>query len=155
MPKTDKDGDLDMDAGSSRGRGRGGGRGSNHNRDAGKGRPQRNSIDVSSIKRTLGRDLESTAAASGKSKLAAARLFKDAKDGLNKKGKLEEISVRGWKESKAASNPGGCKTQLHEFLERKASTPAIPVKIPKVSLTPIFAGHERLSNFVLTGPPSF
>lgn len=49
------------------------------------------------------------------------------------KGGLVNISVRGWRNSKAADSNDGGIGKLREFLERKASSPnAPPIKITKV-----------------------
>ena len=48
-------------------------------------------------------------------------------------GGLQQISVTGWRRSKAASNPDGGVNDLLAFLERKATAPdARAVKITKV-----------------------
>ena len=75
------------------------------------------------------------------------------------KGGLEQISITGWKQSKAASNPGGCQKQLAEFLVKKATpfntSANNDVRIIKVCLKPQSVGHKRFSNSVLIGPLSF
>ena len=49
------------------------------------------------------------------------------------KGGLISLSVRGWRNSKAADSADGGIGKLREFLERKASPPnAPPAKITKV-----------------------
>ena len=54
------------------------------------------------------------------------------------RGGLEQISIVGWKQSKAASNPGGCQKQLADFLVKKAipfnTSANKDVKIIKVCL---------------------
>jgi hypothetical protein len=51
------------------------------------------------------------------------------------KGGLINLSVRGWKNSKAADSNDGGIGKLREFLERKASPPNAPsAKITKVCM---------------------
>ena len=63
---------------------------------------------------------------------------------------LTQISIRGWKSSKAASNPGGALESLVAFLEKKATpdprSPAADqrLKISKVCSTPRFHGFRRI-----------
>jgi nuclear RNA export factor len=143
--KVDRDGDLDMDAS---GRGRGRGRTNRSERGAHPSRPHptKDNIDPSTMQRAITRAMNSGDA-----------ILRDGP--RDRRGGLDQISVRGWKESKAASNPGGGITELLSFLERKATPSDSPaserVRIKKVCLSSCSAGHKRLSNFTLTGSPSF
>lgn len=69
----------------------------------------------------------------------------------------DQIAVNGFKQSKAAANPGGGISELLAFLERKATHPDAPepVKIKKVCLTLHSARQQRHQNSKLSGPPSF
>jgi hypothetical protein len=79
--------------------------------------------------------------------------------GRHTREKLDDILVRGWSDSKAVANPGGCIKQLLDFLERKASPsnaqPSEYIRIEKVCVNPHPAGQTLLSNFALIGPLSF
>lgn len=82
-------------------------------------------------------------------------------DGVMKevnRGGLEQLSVRGWRKSKAASNDDGGVASLIGFLEKKASPSdqSLPrVKITKVCLQPPSGCRQRLRNFALSGSLSF
>lgn len=101
-PRADRDGDLDMGAGSTRGRdgkrGRGHG-GLTHTRG--------------SAKMELDTDRLQKAIESG-----TANSHINIRQGSNRP-RFEEISVTGWKESKAISNPGGVVKSTVDWLERK------------------------------------
>lgn len=168
--RVDRDGDLDMDATPGNGRGsiRGrGNRGRGHvqsqttsTRPGSRNPFPRGSLDPSAIQKAIARGLSSGNAILREQKggIRMAGVLGDAAgDRRNRyftKG-LDQITVRGWTESKAASNVGGGIKELLGFLERKA-TPAHAseselVRIKKVCLNSQSAGHTRLSNFALTG----
>lgn len=77
----------------------------------------------------------------------------------NQNSKLNQVSVRGWTESKAASNQDRGIKDLIAFLERKATgttaTARDAVRIVKVCLHSRSAGHQSLRNFATFGPLSF
>lgn len=102
--RTDRDGDLDMGAGSQRGRGgkRGRGQGVTHPRESGK--------------MELDRDRLQKAIDSGDASSHA-----NIRQATNK-SRLEEISVTGWKQSKAASNTDGGVRGTVDWLEKKLPT---------------------------------
>lgn len=138
-PRTDRDGDLDMGAGSS---GRGGGRGgkgrvrTDRGRDSGRGTPAgshsqpRNSRGPNGDKdRTLDaiqKAIYSSASSQANVRQARGRVDQLTRDTNSRdRGGLEQLSVRGWRQSKAASNPDGGIESLISFLEKKG-TPADP-----------------------------
>ncbi|KAI9843847.1 MAG: nuclear mRNA export, poly(A)+RNA binding protein [Thelocarpon superellum] len=140
QPRTDRDGDLNMDApvgasGGGAGRGRGGrARGSavQSNGDHTRGRtatgtgPQRGLFSGVGLQKAIARGLA-----------AGEATIKPGRDGINVAGVLKEISrrgraadhphdldqisVRGLRQSKAAANPDGGVKDLLSFLERKAT----------------------------------
>ena len=169
----DKDGDLDMDAAAGRGRGCGGrGRGPfqaqtggpSGGRGTSRNGPINGSANATVLQKALLRGVG-----------AGEAIVRGPRNGLRMKGILDEaagrgngrgrkdglvhISVRGWKESKAASNPDGGVKDLVAFLERKATAPNSSaneaVRIRKVCLTSPFVGHQRHRTFALSGPLSF
>ena len=177
----DKDGDLDMDAaagrdiGHSAGQSRGGG-----GRGRGPSQPQNGGSSGGRDTSRLGLNNGGRSARVWQKLLsrgtgAGDTIVRGPRDGLrmteildeavgrgNGRGKrdgLAQISVRGWKESKAASNPDGGVKVLVAFLERKATTPNSSaneaVRIRKVCLTSPFVGHQRRRIFALSGPLSF
>lgn len=185
----DNDGDLDMDAtagrgaGGERGRGGRGGRGirgvrgvhgrglsqaqnggPSAGRDNSRNRPNNGSLNARVLQKALlrgigGRDAIVRGPRSG---LRMAGILDEASgrgNGRGRKDGLVQISVRGWKESKAASNPDGGVKDLVAFLERKATVPNTSaneaVRIRKVCLTPPFVGHRHHRLFALSGPLSF
>ena len=166
--RIDRDGDLDMDAtpGSGRGgiRGRGNrGRGqmqTTSTRSNPRNPFQRGSLDPATIQKAIARGLSSGNAIlrDQKGGVRLGGVLSDAAgDRRNRhltKG-LDQIIVRGWTESKAASNVGGGIKELLAFLERKATPANTPeseiVRIKKVCLNSQSASHTRLSNFALTG----
>ena len=94
---------MDIAEGSRSGRGRG-----NDRRGRGTGsRPNRNGFNSELIQKAIFR-----ANGSGE---AVVRQASRATEGLG------QVAVRGWNESKAASNPDGGIKDLISFLERKAS----------------------------------
>ena len=105
-----------MDAPAGRGRGRGGTR----------GRPGKNGVAPDALQKAIIRGMNS-----GEAVVRGPRSPRGNKKHITP---LDQISVRGWKESKAASNPGGPVKSLLGFLERKASAPETQVKITKVCL---------------------
>ena len=72
-------------------------------------------------------------------------------------GAWDQIIVKGFKQSKAATNPGGGISELIAFLERKATHPDAPetVKIKKVCLKLQSARQQRYQSSKFSGPPSF
>ena len=99
---------MDMDTAGRSGGGRGRGRG-NDRRGRGTGsRPNRNGFDPELIQKAIFR-----ANGSGE---AIVRQASRPTDGLG------QVVIRGWNESKAASNPDGGIKDLISFLERKASS---------------------------------
>ncbi|OAX82373.1 hypothetical protein ACJ72_03274 [Emergomyces africanus] len=120
--RVDRDGDLDMDgAGSGRGRGgRGRGRGDAGRRTAsgpgglGQGREPRRLADKDKTLDALQKAIFSNASSQVNIRHGRPR--------TQGKG-LVQVSVRGWKRSKAASNPDGGIESLILFLERKTQPP--------------------------------
>lgn len=120
--RTDRDGDMDMDRGGARGgkrprgeTGRAGGRST-----AG-GRPLARDKTLDAIQKAI---------SSSKDSQANIRQIKSSSG-----ASLEQFSVRGWKQSKAASNRDGGVESLIAFLERRmnATTKSGPrAKITKV-----------------------
>ena len=155
-PKIDKDGDLDMDASADSSRGRGGHRGSTG--PGRRGRPTRSMAPEAMQKIIKGINSgEAVIRGRGENRFRAGVPPKEPRaDRKQSTPAWDQISVRGWTESKAASNPGGGVKELIEFLQRKASIPAAPVRIKKVCLKTIRAAQkQRLGNFALTGLLSF
>ncbi len=174
-PRTDRDGDLDMDAAAGRGRGRGapsrpgqpyptnGGRG------GARGGTARGILDERRVLRGMGS--ENAIVTRPRTNTGVKGILKEASGsgrGRQEKpaARLDCISVRGWTESKAASNPDRGLQNLLDFLERKATvlegkatgtnTPARDaVRIVKVCLHSRSAGHQSLRNFAFSGPLSF
>lgn len=179
--RVDKDGDLDMDAAAARGAGRGAGRtrdrggrgrgpfqapnnGSSSGRDTSRHSPNNGGVNVAVFQKALLRGMG-----------AGDAIMRGPRNGLRMTGILDEatgrdngrgrndgpvqILVRGWRESKAASNPDGGIKDLIAFLERKATAPNSSaneaVRIRKVCLTSPFVGHQRHRIFGLSGPLSF
>lgn len=119
--RTDRDGDMDMD--------RGGARGGKRAR----GETGRSTAGARSLTRDKTLDEIQKAISSGKDSQANIRQTKSS-GGPN----LETFSVRGWKDSKAASNRDGGVESLLAFLERRmnAHTKSGPrAKITKVCPT--------------------
>ena len=141
-PRVDKDGDLDMDApeGHSRGRGRGKDRATNRR---GADRAVRRGKPPGIPAGNRGDTLEKALIRGMNSGEAIVRDNCEARPSNKQKRYVEptwdQISVRGWTESKAASNPGGGIKQLLEFLQRKASSSTVPVNIMQVCLNTIHA----------------
>lgn len=169
--RVDKDGDLDMGTTGSGGRGRGRSRGTrgrlggphsgNTSHEGARSRQTRTGINPSAMQKAILRGMNSGDAVvrGSRAGISARSALKEACRGERGSGGLHQISVRGWKESKASSNEGGGVKELIEFLERKATVPNSPahdvVRIKKVCLTSQFAGYRRRSSFVLSGQLSF
>ena len=166
--RVDKDGDLVMDQGSANGRASGRGRGATTQRPAQTrksgtseslgartSRPTRTGIDPSVIRKPVLRGMGSsdTAPRGPRSSLRNVR-----GRGTTRPTDVawDEITVKGFTESKAAANPGGGLSEVIAFLERKATHPYAPkVKIMKVCLTLHSARQQRHKISKLSGPPSF
>ena len=161
--RTDRDGDLDMDGGSS-GRGRGGrgrGRGDRGQNDSGRGTPTSNHSQPRDSRRHGGdkdktldaiqKAIYSSQSSQANIRQPRGRIEELTRDtGSRDRNGLEQISVRGWKQSKAASNADGGIESLIAFMEKKGTPPDpnvaanLRVRITKVCATPISAGHRRI-----------
>ncbi|KAJ5094642.1 hypothetical protein N7456_010503 [Penicillium angulare] len=107
--RTDRDGDMDMDQSGARGgkRGRGGsGRGNTGRANAG-GRTQTRDRTLDAIQRAIS-DTKDTQVN-----------IRSSKQSNSNGNKLEQFSITGWKNSKAASNRDGGVESLTAFLERR------------------------------------
>lgn len=154
--RVDKDGDLDMDATGVISKGRNGE--NNGNRDAlrirgtsGPGssrdpkapRSTRTGLNATAVQKAILRGMGS--AQDLPRGRASTRLMRP----MGREG-LSQIIVRGFKNSKAASNPDGGIKDLLGFLERKASAPDASaremVRITKVCLTPCIPGTGDTAN---------
>ena len=167
--RVDKDGDLVMDQAGANGRASGRGRdsatrGSARTRRNGTSdplgartsRPTRTGIDPSAIQKAVLRGMGSsdTAPRGPRSSLRNVR----GKGSTRPTDETwNQITVKGFKQSKAAANPGGGISELIAFLERKATHPdALEiVRIKKVCLTLHSARLQRHQKSKLSGPPSF
>ena len=125
-------------------------------------RPTKTAIDPAAIQRAVFRGMGSKDGSSNNPKRSSKR-FRSQDRGSEKelrKG-LDNISVYGLKQSRAARNEDGGISDLIAFLERKATNPDTParesVKIKKVCLTSLIAGHQQpLRHFSrISGPLSF
>lgn len=162
----DKDGDLEMEAAGGSAKDRGAGRGSRgvsqsranaagsrfgSGRDANLARPARGIVNPTRVQEAILRSI----GADGKvprgpglnlrtTKHMVKSLVKERD--LNARARWEQIIIRGFQNSKAASNPDGGIKDLIAFLERKASAPDASardlVRIKKVCLTLCFPGHR-------------
>lgn len=176
--RVDQDGDLDMDAARRSARNRGAGRGSRGAsqprgnagsrfgpmRDTNGSRATRGGVDPAAMQKAIlrGMDIDGRVPRGPKLNL---RTIKPAERSLvkerdpNVRARWEQIIVRGFQNSKAASNPDGGIKDLIGFLERKATpTDASArdlVRVKKVCLTLCFPGHRCQRNFGLSGPLSF
>ena len=103
--RIDRDGDMDMDSAGGRNRGSKRGRGGEPGRSTAPGR-----APVDAIQKAI----------SGSTTESQANIRQGGKGGGSK---LEQASVRGWKQSKAASNRDGGLESLITFLEKKLNTP--------------------------------
>ncbi|PGH18631.1 hypothetical protein AJ79_00410 [Helicocarpus griseus UAMH5409] len=120
--RTDRDGDLDMDAsGSGRGRGgKGRARGDSGRRSAPAGLSQaRDTRRQPDKDKTL--DALQKAIFSSSSSQANIR---QGRSRPHERQGLAQVSIRGWKQSKAASNPDGGIESLIAFLEKRALPPS-------------------------------
>lgn len=151
--RVDKDGDLDMEAAGGSAKDRGAGRGSRggsqsrgtvgsrfgSGRDTNSSRLTRGSVDPTgmqkAILRGMGVDPRGSGLNSRTTKQAVKSLVKERD--LNARAQWEQVIVRGFRKSKAASNPGGGIKDLIAFLERKATA-----LVQKVCLTLCFPGHR-------------
>lgn len=163
--RVDKDGDLDMDAAGGPAKDRGAGRVSRgalqsranprsrfgSGRDTNSSRLTRGIADAAGLQKTIIRGLgldRNFPRGSGftprTTKQAGKSLVKERD--LNARARWEQIIVRGFQNSKAASNPDGGIKDLIAFLERKASAPDASardlVRVKQVCLTLCFSGHR-------------
>ncbi|PWY95645.1 hypothetical protein BO94DRAFT_562307 [Aspergillus sclerotioniger CBS 115572] len=131
--RVDREGDLVMDAGSARNRGKKA-RGDS-GRSSGAGRAQAANKAMDAIQKAISSNSDSQA---------------NIRQGARGSG-LEQVVVRGWKQSKAASNRDGGLESLIAFLEKKLSSPdskaGTRARITKVCATPDLAvtdmNHQR------------
>lgn len=164
--RVDKDGDLDMDF-NGVGRGRGRGRGADHRRSTPNphtnehGNPFRDSrrtkVDLSAVQKGVFRVMGKAT----KGPRASSRLVSNPGQiagGMDKPaaGGLDQILIRGLRQSKAATNADGGLESLLSWVERKASGPnGESVRVKKVCLTSHIAGSQYRRSFALSGPLSF
>ena len=166
--RVDKDGDLMMDQAGTNGRGNGRGRGV---AIRGSSRPPRNGrsdplvsknqrhvrtgIDPSAIQKAVLRGMGSSEPAP-RGPRSSLRNIRGRSSRFTDEA-WDQITVKGFKQSKAAANPGGGISELIAFLERKATHPDAPeaVKIKKVCLTLHSARQQRHRTSKFSGPPSF
>ncbi|KAF7170897.1 hypothetical protein CNMCM5623_003363 [Aspergillus felis] len=124
--RIDRDGDLSMDGGAARGRGKRA-RGDTGRATPAGGRPQARDRTLNAIQKAIASNADSQA---------------NIRQGT-RGGALEQVSVRGWKQSKAASNRDGGRESLIAFLEKKLTAPdskaGARAKITKVCATPELA----------------
>ncbi|KAI9698176.1 MAG: nuclear mRNA export, poly(A)+RNA binding protein [Candelina mexicana] len=139
-PRTDRDGDLVMDAAAGRGRARGGPSRPGHpyptnttngSRGGTRGGAARGLPDPRRI--LQGMNSENAIINRPRTNIGLRGILKEASDsgrGRSDKSaiKLDHISVRGWTESKAASNADGGIKDLQAFLERKATGTTTPAR---------------------------
>ena len=167
--RMDKDGDLVMDQAGTNSRTNGRGRGT---AIRGSSRPRRNGAPDSLPARNLrharpGIDPSTIQKAVLRGMGSSETLPRGPRSSLkNLRGRgisrstdeaWDQIIVKGFKQSKAAANPGGGISELIAFLERKATHPDAPetVKIKKVCLTLQSARQQRYQSSKFSGPPSF
>lgn len=163
--RIDRDGDLDMAAGggSNRGRGRKSRGQSEPSRRMPVGAPGRPGRRPGNDKdKTL--DALQKAIFNGSTPQANIRQTRSRLDNRspNGRGGLAQIKIRGWKESKVASNADGRVDNLISFLERKATPPPdtnsgahVRLKISKVCATSRSRCHRRISQHYPSGSSSF
>lgn len=132
--RTDRDGDMDMDRGGARG-------GKRPRGDSGRSTPSGRPI---ARDRTL--DAIQKAISSSKDSQANIRQINRA-GGAN----LEQFSVRGWKQSKAASNRDGGVESLIAFLERRMN--ATTKSGPRAKITKVCSTLER-TVYICTASPA-
>ena len=167
--RVDKDGDLLMDQAGANdrasGRGRGAAiRGTARTRRSGTSdplgarpsRPTRTGINPSAIQKIVLRGMGSSETSS-RGPRSSLRNVRGRGTTRPIDEAWDQLAVNGFKQSKAAANPGGGISELLAFLERKATHPDAPepVKIKKVCLTLHSARQLRHQNSKLSGPPSF
>jgi hypothetical protein len=109
--RIDRDGDLDMSTSADRGRGG----------NRGRGEPSRAMPSASG--RRPGFDHNRTLNTIQKALSSNATSHANVRQASGRGPRLEQVSVRGWKQSKAASNPDGGVGSLITFLEKKIATP--------------------------------
>ena len=155
--RIDHDGDLDMGAG---GGGGGGdkGRGGRHRLRGGRNAPEGRRPGGSGDRTVEALQKLISSNASSQANIRQPRKGGMANDGSG----LSQLSIRGWKSSKAASNPGGALESLIGFIEKKATpdprSPAADqrLKISKVCLTPPRShGYRCISRGISTRFSSF
>lgn len=168
--RVDKDGDLVMDQAGTNGRASGRGRGaatqdSSRLRKGGTSgsltprvsRNVRKGIDPSAVRKAILRGIGSNETAP-KGPRSSLRNVRGRGSSRPTDEAWDQITVRGFQQSKAAANPGGGISELTAFLERKATHPPDApeaVRIMKVCLTLHSARQQRHQISKLSGPPSF
>ena len=167
--RVDKDGDLLMDQAATNGRasnrGRGAAReGSPRTRKNGISNPlvartsrhPRTGIDPSAIQKAVLRGMSSSETVP-KGPRTSIRNLRGRGNSRFTEETWDQITIKGFKQSKAAANPGGGISELIAFLERKATHPDAPepVKIKKVCLKLHSARRQRQQSYKLSGQPSF
>jgi nuclear RNA export factor len=136
--RIDPDGDLDMNGSSQRGRGGKRARGDSGRAALSQARDgRRMAVDRDRALNTIQKALSGN----GNSQVNIRR-------GGAKGGPWEQVSVRGWRKSKAATNPDGGTGSLVSFLEKKIAPPDSKAadmrnNIMKVCATPASSGHRR------------
>lgn len=124
--RADRDGDLDMDGGGP-GRGRGGKRGrgdSGRSTPIGGGLPYVRDRTLNAIQKAIASNSSTSQA--------------NIRHGKPSGGGLEQVSVRGWRQSKAASNRDGGVESLIAFLEKKLG-PSDSKTGPRARITKVCA----------------
>ncbi|KAI9720427.1 MAG: hypothetical protein M1812_002933 [Candelaria pacifica] len=139
-PRTDQDGDLVMDAAAVRGRGRGApsrpgqpypSNTTNGGRAGARGGAARGFPDPRRVLQAI--NSENAVISRPRTNSGARGVPRDVSGSGRGRPqrpvpKLDHISVRGWTESKAASNPDGGIQNLHDFIERKATGTTTPAR---------------------------
>ncbi|KZF25943.1 hypothetical protein L228DRAFT_264380 [Xylona heveae TC161] len=135
--RLDRDGDLDMDVAggkSGAGRGRGAEKTGNAGRDVLKSAPQRGPLSGAGLQKAILRGMATgDAKVRGPREVGVDGVLKEMTGGKargrdKQDHRLDQVSVRGLKQSKAASNPDGGLKDLLAFLERKATGPDTPAR---------------------------
>ena len=167
--RVDKDGDLVMDQAGTSGRISGRGRGaavrdSSRTRRGGPSdslaarvsRHSRKGIDPSAIQKVVLRGMGSSET-TPKGPRSSLRNVKGRGSSRPTDEAWDQITIKGFKQSKAAANPGGGISELIAFLERKATHPDAPeaVKIKKVCLTLHSARQQRHQTSISPVRPRF
>ena len=155
--RVDKDGDLVMEQAGANGRASGRGRGAairgsarvrrtgiSESLAARTSRPTRTGIDPSAIQKAVLRGMGSSETAP-RGPRSSLRNIRGRGISRPTDEAWDQITVKGFKQSKAATNPGGGISELIAFLERKATHPDAPetVKIKKVCLKLHSARQQR------------